>query len=449
MGNHRDLWHDFPSMQLVRTGSWIRFFGKVTFVVLAVGFLAMFLLPWRQSARCTGNVVALDPQQRPQPFVSPSKGVISYVKPGLREGSQVEEGEILLRIAPIAPEGVQQIESQIAAQQSAKELAELNITVAEQAEELQKASGENMNRSLDQELNAYRQKWEQAKGKVIELVADKVDKENSLSIAERTIKDGLISQEELFSKRQAAEAARQKVLNAETAAEEAYSLLESKEKDIESKRQEIDIKNRTASQKVLEAVQKLRSIEKELITLETKRDELERLVIKAPRSGIIQNWYGLTGSDAVKEGDQLFVLVPETTDLAIEMKIAGNDLPLIAEGDPVRLQFEGFPAVQSVGWPSTAVGTFPGKVNRIYPTDDGLGNFRVIVTPPDGVLAEEAWPDRRYIRQGVRVNGWVLLGQVTLGYEIWRQLNGFAPENKAGDQPVMKDKSAKPKLPKP
>ncbi|MEI6541633.1 MAG: hypothetical protein WCO86_19235 [Planctomycetota bacterium] len=29
--------------------------------------------------------------------------------------------------------------------------------------------------------------------------------------------------------------------------------------------------------------------------------------------------------------------------------------------------------------------------------------------------------------QGVRANGWVLLEQVPLWFEVWRQLNGFPP----------------------
>ena len=42
---------------------------------------------------------------------------------------------------------------------------------------------------------------------------------------------------------------------------------------------------------------------------------------------------------------------------------------------------------------------------------------------------EKTLPGRavRFLRQGVRVNGWVLLGQVTLGYELWRIFNGFPP----------------------
>ena len=131
------------------------------------------------------------------------------------------------------------------------------------------------------------------------------------------------------------------------------------------------------------------------------------------------------------------------------MKVSGNDMPLIKEGDRVRLQFEGWPAVQFVGWPSVAVGTFGGKVNRVFPTDDGSGNFRVVVTPEDHFERENGWPDDRYLRQGVRTNGWVLLDRVPLGYEIWRQLNGFPPTvstDKQGED--KKKKSGKVKLPK-
>jgi hypothetical protein len=41
--------------------------------------------------------------------------------------------------------------------------------------------------------------------------------------------------------------------------------------------------------------------------------------------------------------------------------------------------------------------------------------------------ADDPWPSRRFLRQGVRANGWVLLNIVPLGYEFWRQFNGFPP----------------------
>jgi hypothetical protein len=70
-----------------------------------------------------------------------------------------------------------------------------------------------------------------------------------------------------------------------------------------------------------------------------------------------------------------------------------------------------------------AVGTFGGTIAFVDAHDDGHGRFRVVVVPDEG----SDWPDGRYLRQGVRAHGWVLLDQVSLGFELWRQLNGFPP----------------------
>ncbi|QDT09528.1 HlyD family secretion protein [Planctomycetes bacterium K23_9] len=446
MSKQQTLFSEFPALQLVRTGRVVRLVGKLTTLMLVVSIVALVFVPWRQTAAGTGVVVALDPQERPQPVHSQSKGVISYVKPGLREGSYVEKDELVLRLTPYAAEGVQQIDTQVMAIESKLAIGNSSLEVAEQAAKLQISSGQSLAESLNQEYLSSSQKWEQSKNEVVALQAELDDKRNQLRIAEEVAAKGLVSREELFSKRRAVESQLAKVLKSESAVEEAYRTLAAKEEEIESKKQEIDIKNRSANQKVLEVISKLRTIEKELIDLRNKRGELDRLDVRAPRSGLIQSWLGQAGSDSVKEGDRLFVIVPDTDELAVEMKVSGNDMPLIAEGDRVRLQFEGWPAVQFVGWPSVAVGTFGGRVNRVFPTDDGVGNFRVVVTPDTSGESDSAWPDRRYLRQGVRANGWVLLDEVALGYEVWRQLNGFPPT--VNDKAPKDDKGSKVKLPK-
>lgn len=60
------------------------------------------------------------------------------------------------------------------------------------------------------------------------------------------------------------------------------------------------------------------------------------------------------------------------------------------------------------------------------------------------------WPDTRYLRQGVRTNGWVLLNQVPLWFEIWRSMNGFPPVIDPDGPPEKDDPDGKkkPKLPK-
>jgi hypothetical protein len=126
----------------------------------------------------------------------------------------------------------------------------------------------------------------------------------------------------------------------------------------------------------------------------------------------------------VVAGDPVVAFVPDMRSSAVELWFDGKDGPLISPGRNVRVQFEGWPAVQFVGWPSAAVGTFGGVVEFVDATADERGRFRVVVSPdPD----DQPWPDSRWLRQGVRANGWVLLDQVSLGFELWRQLNGFPP----------------------
>jgi hypothetical protein len=69
------------------------------------------------------------------------------------------------------------------------------------------------------------------------------------------------------------------------------------------------------------------------------------------------------------------------------------------------------------------VGTFGGVVSVVDQTATPDGLFRVIVVPEKN----QKWPASRFIRQGTRVNGWILLNNVALGYELWRQFNGFPP----------------------
>ena len=68
---------------------------------------------------------------------------------------------------------------------------------------------------------------------------------------------------------------------------------------------------------------------------------------------------------------------------------------LVQEGDYVRLDFEGWPALRS-----------DGQVMTIDPAADTAGNFRILIKA-DG---KDSWPDERYLRPGVRANCWVFPG---------------------------------------
>ncbi len=156
-------------------------------------------------------------------------------------------------------------------------------------------------------------------------------------------------------------------------------------------------------------------------------------IVRAPRDGTIQRVNAGDTATFVTTGQAIATFVPDDVERAVELYVDGRDVPLVRKGDPVRLQFEGWPVIQVSGWPSMAVGTFSGTVAAIDPSAQVNGRFRVLVVE-DNENAP-AWPDKGYVRFGSGARGWVLLEKVSSGYEIWRRLNNFPPNFPAEPSP--------------
>jgi biotin carboxyl carrier protein len=181
------------------------------------------------------------------------------------------------------------------------------------------------------------------------------------------------------------------------------------------------IHDATASRATAEA--EIAAAGAEIARMEVRLARQRTQAVKAPRPGTVLRIVAKQGGEMVKTGEVLTVLVPDSDNAAVELWVDGNDVNLVTAGREVRLQFEGWPAIQFSGWPSVAVGTYGGVVAFVDATDDGNGKFRVVVVPRDA----EPWPSKQYLRQGMRTNGWILLDNVKLGYELWRTFNGFPP----------------------
>ncbi|MEO1034123.1 MAG: HlyD family efflux transporter periplasmic adaptor subunit [Pseudomonadota bacterium] len=147
--------------------------------------------------------------------------------------------------------------------------------------------------------------------------------------------------------------------------------------------------------------------------------------VRAPRDGVILRVNAGDAATFVNSGQVVATFVPDNVERAVEIYVDGRDVALVQPGDKVRLQFEGWPAVQFSGWPSVAIGTFGGLVTAVDASAGINGQFRVLVV--EDFDDPNPWPDAGYVRFGANVRGWILLEQVTVGYEIWRQLNNFPP----------------------
>lgn len=171
------------------------------------------------------------------------------------------------------------------------------------------------------------------------------------------------------------------------------------------------------------AVSARASAQVELNRIQVRLSQQSMQKVLAPVAGTIQKLYFGENSQLLKAGDIIAHMVPDTNNRVVELSLKGKDLPFIKIGQPVQLQFDGWPILQVSGLPELSVGTFRGYVRIIDPSDDGQGNFRVIVKPSDNDL----WPSPRLLRQGVKARGWVAMNRVPLWFEIWRSLMSLPP----------------------
>jgi multidrug resistance efflux pump len=404
----------------------------------------MTFLPWQQSARGNGRVVAYVPQERQQTVTSPVKGVVERLAEGLVEGSRFKQGDFILEIEPGAANLEQQLQAQMRDLQTKMQTANTKAEVYSQNVKDFGSARDFAVSAADEMVQAAQAKLEAKK----QLIPGYVAKENQARLnytrQKSLFEKGLKPEKEIEVLKEDwdvavadLESARQEV----TAAEQEW---EAKKHEREQKLHESQTKVDYARAMYEDAVGQAATQQKEIRDLEIKQSELDRLEILAPRDGVIYRTTVFERGQSIKEGDPLFTIVPDASDRAVELWVSGNDTPLIQLGDHVRLQFEGWPAVQFAGWPSVAVGTFGGEVAAIDATDDGTGKFRVLVRP--GVNG--SWPSQHFLRQGVRSNGWVMLDRVRLGYEIWRQLNGFPPV-RAKHPAATDEKGEKTKVPLP
>lgn len=415
-------WNALPSMGRVRVPAsarlvaWILFLG---FLVLIVGLAVM---PWQQNISGNGRVIAMTPIERQQTLSSPVDGRV--VRWYVVEGTRVKSGDLIVQISDNDPDVVNRLESELrSARKRAQSLGDRIVGIQSARINALEAADSRIGMATER-VEAAERGLDVANATLL-AARQNLDRQTQLHARGLTATRQVeIAQADLD--RAVAEVARaQNSLNAARKDEEA---IESDRMRVEGEyKAQLDDANATRA-----------SASAALPPLETRLARQTTQDVKAPRDGVILRLLSQPGSEFLKAGQPLVVLVPETNDNVVELWVNGNDMPLLHAEDPVRLQFEGWPAIQFVGWPSVAVGTFGGRIMLLDATDDGTGKFRLLVAPDP---KDEAWPPRQYLRQGVRTNGWVLLKQVPLWFELWRQFNGFPPTSPKG--PILAEPKEK------
>lgn len=397
----------------------VRWVARTVWTIAAVSPVLLAFVPWQQNVSGTGEVVARSPVEREQAIEAPLDGRI--VRWHVREADRVQAGDPLVEVSDNDPALLARLAEQRDAARTRVEAIErevagheANVAALQEACRFAVDAAEDRVAMAHERTRAAEQALEATRG--VE-VAAALHRDRQSELAER----GLVS-------RRAAELGDMELVRARAEVERAVAALaaaRSEQESLVSERDragaELGARAQGARASAEKASADLAAAQADLARLEVNLARQETQVVRAPRGGAVVRFLVAQGGEMVKAGDPLILFVPDSEERAVELLVDGNDAPLIAEGRHVRLQFEGWPAVQFVGWPSVAVGTFGGTVVFVDATDSGAGKFRVLVTAAEG----EAWPEPRFLRQGVRAKAWVLLDEVSLGYELWRRMNAF------------------------
>ncbi len=428
-----EVWEKVPRRsrpELLRTYA-SRKLGRIL-LVLGLVFLVILFLPWQQTIYGSGSLTALTPQDRPQNIQNQIAGRIEHWN--VREGQLVHRGDTLLMLSEIKDEYFDPNLPARLGEQLAAKRGNVAANVAKIAATDQQLTALRV--TLEVQLSSARNRVEQAENTVSSDRADLVAAQNFYATArarlaryEEGYKNGLFSLTDIETRRLKLQEDLAKVTaqrNKLASSIEGLAIARIELANLRAKYGQ-DLAKTLSDRS--SAVSSRASSEGEVASLRNKISNVEvrrsLYVVRAPQTGYIVRALKAGIGETIKEGESIATLQPEAPLLAAEVYVRAMDVPLIQRGRTVRLQFDGFPAIQFSGWPSAAVGTFGGVVTVIDVVNSPGGKYRLLVRPTQPLPGDQPWP--RQLRLGSGVQGWVILDSVPVWYEIWRQLNGFPP----------------------
>lgn len=397
---------------------------------ILIGLLVILFLPWTQNIRAKGNVTTLYQEGRPQELNTIIAGKV--MKWRVKEGDFVKKGDTILQLGEVKPEYfdpklLERTQQQIIAKQMAIDAyeqkantANSQITALESARELK--------------LNQLDIKMRQLLLKQLSDSNDVVAVNNEWQIAKRQIESaktmldsGVIALIDYERRKASYQNAIAKKVSAEN------KLLQTKQ-ELNAIKVEVNFTIQEYADKIAKAQGDRYSAMSNVSSGAADVSKLENLYsnydirnqlyyITAPQNGQVTKAKKAGIGEMVKEGEMLVEIVPEKAQLAVELFIDPMDLPLINVGQSIRFIFDGYPAIVFSGWPTASYGTFSGIITVIERSTSENGKFRILAIENK---QEKPWPAQ--LRIGGGASGIALLKNVSIGYELWRNINGFPPE---------------------
>lgn len=433
----------YVSMRYLKTRKSRGILVKFILANMVVAVLVSFL-PWTQNIQSKGYLTTLKPDQRPQTIHSIIAGRIEswYVQ----EGDFVNKGDTILFISEIKddyfdPNLLGNTQDQLKSKElSVGSYMEKVKALDNQIDALVQTSALKMKQT--------RNKYEQSKLKVtsdsIDYTAAVINFSTAKSQYDRfktLYEKGLKSLTDLENrnlKLQKAEsemiAKKNKLLTSENEVINAQVEILSIQAQYRDDIAKAESEKYTAMSNMYDAEATVTKLQNQYMNYSVRNN---MYYITAPQSGYITKAIQSGIGETIKEGTEIISIMPAVYDLTIAMYVRPIDLPLLQIGQKVRILFDGWPAIVFSGWPNTSYGTYGGELFAIdnFISDNGM--YRVLVAPDK---SDNPWP--KALRVGGGTRNMLLLNDVPVWYELWRQVNGFPADfyNEQNSQNTQKAK---------
>jgi adhesin transport system membrane fusion protein len=387
------------------------------------------MLPWTQNVRSYGQITTLTPDQRPQEIHSVISGRIEEWK--VKEGDLVEKGDTIAIISEIKDAYFD--DDLLLRTGNQLELKKKSVDSYGQKMNAQDAQLTALNDRRGLERNKIKIKIQQVKLKIQNdsiayqaAVLDNSVAQYQYQRLDSLYQKGLKSLVDLETRKLKA----QQAISKEMAAKNNWLNNQSELINLKIELTNIVAKfdsdyAKTLSEKYSTESNKF-DTESSVNKLENEYSNYEArqgfYVITAPQDGYITRLLVQGIGETIKEGQPILSFMPKIHSLAVEIYVDPIDLPLMNVGEHVRLQFDGWPAIVFSGWPGASYGTYGGEIYAIDKFIGMNGKYRVLVRQDEN---DHAWPDA--LRVGGGSKAMILLNNVPIYYEIWRNINGFPP----------------------
>lgn len=397
---------------------------------LFVVLLAIVFLPWTQNIRARGTVTTLRQEQRPQQVNTLISG--SIVKWHVKEGDMVKAGDTLLQLGEVKveyfdPQLLKRTQEQIVAkQQSMESYRNKAATTNLQSQALQQARELKL-QSLDNKMAQQELKIKTEEADLAAAVNELEAYQRQIEAARIMLDSGAISLTDFEKRKINYQNGLAKWNSAGNKLQQSKQELTNLRIEQQATLQDYADKIAKVSGDRFSSLSDAASTEGELLKLQNQlanydaRSKLYYII--APQSGQITKARKAGIGEFLKEGDMIVEIVPDQIQYAIELFVKPMDLPLVNKEQKVRFVFDGFPAIVFSGWPGGSYGTFGGKVMAVENSVSANGRFRVLVVEDS---TDRQWPVQ--LRVGGGAEGIMLLKDVPVYYELWRNINGFPPE---------------------